>query len=135
MKNLLASAIIAAAAVLGLGLASTASADTNSYGSVGNDNLGGSLGMDGFSVSVGGTTLTSQGWPESHTTIVGPAGSYDATTDYGTDEIEHHSTFTSPTVTFSTQGEIYYNGQWSTLSTLTANGMTVTCVNGVCHMG
>lgn len=134
MRSLKIAVATAALAVAGFSLAAQANADdsppapsgsdTSSYGSMG----GLSLGMDGYSLSMGDTTLTSSGWPISRTTFVGPGFNYDATTDYNSKNegsIEDWSKLDSPMLSFDNHGETYYDGTSSRTVDVTLGGNTM----------
>jgi hypothetical protein len=114
--------------------------DTSSIGSVGNKNLGATLGRDGYSVSAGGVTATSRGWPVSRTTITGMNGKlvYDATTDYSgltSGEVEHWSSGDVGGATFKNWFETgaAYQG-YSQRAEMRYGSTRIVCRNHMCNV-
>jgi hypothetical protein len=133
-------------AVIGLFGAAVAAADANdpppapsgtdvsSYGSFGDTNFGGSLGTDGYSASVMGTTLTSSGWPVSHTTVTGPMGSYDTTTNYSYEGgIEHWTKVRSNDFDWDNWYELTPSN-YAQQSKIRFGSTSYECHNNVCTM-
>lgn len=131
MFRTITAAAIAAAAIA-IGSAATAAADTTSFGSFGNDTLGGSAGPNGGSVSVGGVTTTVDGINtlNGSTSISGYGYSSTVNQSYSLAGTETNWTGTTPTQTFTGDGEIYYNGEVE--GTFTGLGRTVVC-DPICH--
>jgi hypothetical protein len=152
MKTLKIVVTTAALAAIGLGLAAHANADqsgadqsgppapsgsdVSSWGSFGDSNMGWSLGMNGYSSSMGGTTLTSTGWPISRTTITGPMGTYDATTDYMPADggFKSWSSLRSPSGSFDNYASSNYGDSYYERATVRVGSTTIVCHNHMCQV-
>jgi hypothetical protein len=120
------------AVALGMAVATSAPAiaGTDDFGSVGNSNLGASVGTTGGSVSVGGytTTVDGIGTFTGSTTFSGPSGPIAGITEnYSTDGL--HTTGFIGSNTGSGELELY-NGV--PRGEVTWNGSTVVC-DPICH--
>jgi hypothetical protein len=112
--------------------------DTSSYGSFGDSNLGGSIGPNGWSASLARTTVVSEGWPVTHTSISGPWGSWESTADYSGAGIEYWSKGSSGAFSFTNHADAYYNGNYRFSSTdrlgSSVTAYTVTCRSCSCSI-
>lgn len=128
-KAIIAAASAAAAA---LTTAAVAAADTDSIINIGDDNLGVTVGTTGGSVALAGyrTTVDGINTLTGSTTIVGPHWDSAIVQKYSLQGVETAGHITTPHVTFTGQGEIYYNGE--TEGEFTTNGYTLVC-NPLCH--
>lgn len=111
--------------------APVASADNTSWGSWGNDTLGGSVGPNGFTSTVLGQTTSVDGINTftGSFSIVNPrlGTDFGITEKYSLSGIDSQGHFTTPTSTFSADGEIYYTGRGEATYTLNGSSVSVVC--------
>lgn len=116
MNKIIFAITVPALAALALAVAPSASADTDSIASWGNENLGGSLGVNGGSVSVGGVTTTVDGINTLDGQLQVKGYGYSSTVDqhYGAfgvgsvDGLETEWTVVTPQGTHEAEGYLYY---------------------------
>lgn len=136
LKSLAAAAIALTASITGAAAAQADVGDVDSYGTFGDSNLGFSAGTEGYSASLAGNTLTTWGFPHSYTTITGMGYSYAADTDYAYNGlgIEHHSSLTSDSLSFTNEFEVTPM-ELSQDADVRVGSTQITCKNFVCMVG
>lgn len=114
----------------------SASADTDSIASWGNDNLGGSVGLNGGSVSVGGVTTSVDGINTLDGQFSVKGYGYSSTVDqhYGLDGLETEHNVVTPGGNFSQEGYLYYNpSKWATYEASGGGYETEFICDPICH--
>src|SRR5215218_522128 len=133
IKKLIITATFTAAA---LATAAGASADNTSYGSWGNDTLGGSLGPNGVTSNAAGSTFKVEGIGtlDATSSLSTPVGGYTYRGHYNAEGSSNRVTVTAPGVNVATYGSVGYGHEILGQSTATIGDRVIQteCRNFVC---
>lgn len=134
MKTLIAA--VSTAAALILAPAAPAAADNTSFGSFGDDNFGGSVGPNGFTSKVAGSSFSVDGINtlNGSSSLTTPLGGYTYRGHYSTSGSSNTVTLTAPGVKVATYGSVGYGGDIIGRSTATIGDRVIQteCRNFIC---